>query len=119
MAPRTALVVELAGLLLCVAVPVRAAVAPLLLLLLAAAALVGLLHARIPGPLAVPGGEHDLELVQLVPLLVGALALGNREERLEPGARGRRLGIGHGLNITLPARRARGDGRPTPLRDVL
>ncbi len=35
----------------------------------------------------IPGGEHDLELVQLVPLFVGSLAVGNGEKRLQARAR--------------------------------
>ena len=38
--------------------------------------------------LPVAGGEHDLEFVQLVPLLVGPLTFGNGQERLQAGAGG-------------------------------
>jgi hypothetical protein len=53
-------------------------------------------------PLPVAGSEHDLELVQLVPLLVGSLALGNGQERLQAGTGGIiRLLFIHGGIISL------------------
>jgi hypothetical protein len=64
-----------------------AAALPLLVLLLVAARHgAGIAHIRVRPALAIAGVEHDLELVQLVPLGVGALALGNRLELLQARA---------------------------------
>jgi hypothetical protein len=66
---------------------------------LAALGIAGILIRR---SLPVAGGEHDLELVQLVPLLVGPLPLGNGQERLQAGAGGIiRLLFVHGGIISL------------------
>ena len=50
---------------------------------LAALGIAGVLIRR---SLPVAGSKHDLELVQLVPLFVGPLPLGNGQERLQAGA---------------------------------
>jgi len=64
-----------------------AAATPLLPATLARLAALGI-AILIRRTLAVAGGEHDLELVKLVPLLVGPLPLGNGQERLQAGAGG-------------------------------
>jgi hypothetical protein len=61
---------------------------PLLLLLAAARHGAGAAKIGIRPALAVAGGEHDLQLVQLVPLGIGTLPVGNRLKLLQPGARG-------------------------------
>ena len=61
---------------------------PLLMLLLAAARHgSGVTNVRIRPTLTVARVKHDLELVQLVPLGVGTLALGNRLQLLQAHAR--------------------------------
>lgn len=47
-------------------------------------------------PLPIPRRQHDLELVQLIPLGIGPLPLGNGKKRLQAGARGSRLRFVHG-----------------------
>ena len=49
-------------------------------------AALGIAGVLIRGSLTVAGSKHDLEFVQLVPLLVGPLPLGNGQERLQAGA---------------------------------
>lgn len=70
--------------------------------LLPALALMAALRRRITpgtlgirGSLPVAGSQHDLELVQLVPFGVGALPLGDRLQRLQPGSGGYRFRIVH------------------------
>jgi hypothetical protein len=72
--------------MLAAAGPLLAAALSLLLLLAAARHRAGVAHVRVRPALAVAGVEHDLELVQLVPLGVGALALGNRLQLLQARA---------------------------------
>lgn len=62
-------------------------------LLLAAAEVRGSIppHARVRRALAVPGSQHDLELVQLIPFGVGPLPLRNGEQRLQARSGGRWL----------------------------
>ena len=59
---------------------------PLLMLLAAARHGSGMPDVRIRPALAIARVEHDLELVQLVPLGVGALPLGDRLQLLQPRA---------------------------------
>jgi hypothetical protein len=74
-----------AGLLTAAAMPV--------LLLAAAAEVRGSIspHARVRRALAIPGCQHDLELVQLIPFGIGPLALRNGEQRLQARSGGRWL----------------------------
>ena len=76
-----------AGLLL------TAAAAAVPALLLAAAEILGGIppRARVRRALAVPGCQHDLELVQLIPFGIGPLALRNGEQHLQARSGGRRL----------------------------
>ena len=46
----------------------------------------GIAGVLIRRSLPVAGSKHDLKLVQLVPLFVGPLPLGNGQERLQAGA---------------------------------
>jgi hypothetical protein len=54
--------------------------------------------AAVLAGVAIARGEHDLELVELVPLFFGALPFGYRLERLQPGARRTGLRFIHGPN---------------------
>lgn len=49
--------------------------------------------------LPVSGSQRDLQLVQLIPLGIGALPLWNRLQRLQAGTGGNRLWIIHGRII--------------------
>lgn len=51
---------------------------------------------RVRRSLPVPRSQHDLELVQLIPLGIGPLSLWNGEQRLQAGARGSWLRFVHG-----------------------
>ena len=53
--------------------------------------------------LPIPRSQHDLELVELIPLGIGPLPLGNGKKRLQAGARGRWLRFVHGGIISRPA----------------
>jgi hypothetical protein len=71
--------------------------------------------------LAIAGGELDFELIELVPLLVGPLTVGDREQFLQAAARRRRLGRIHPRIIPLLAtvangRRFVGGGRRSTIR---
>jgi hypothetical protein len=55
----------------------------------------GVADVRIRSALAVARVEHDLELVQLVPLGVGTLALGNCLQLLQARARRNWFGVAH------------------------
>jgi hypothetical protein len=50
--------------------------------------------------LSISGSQHDLELVQLIPLGVGPLPLWNRQQRLQAGTGGNRLRFIHGRIIS-------------------
>ena len=71
--------------------------APLLLSAVLGSALLGsaLLRCALP----VSGSQRDLQLVQLIPLGIGALPLWNRLQRLQAGTGGNRLWIIHGRII--------------------
>jgi hypothetical protein len=82
---------------------------------LVALPLVGLALAANPlgDHIPVPDGEQDLDLVQLVPLGVGPLPLGDREELLEAGAgRIRRLRLVHPAIIAWSIREGRAGASP-------
>lgn len=69
-------------------------------------------HVLIRSTLAVSRSEHDLELVQLVPLGIGPLPLRNGEQRLQARAGRSRLLFVHGgiisrLQLTPPSRSLR------------
>lgn len=59
--------------------PVATGLLPLIGLIAVSAHSLALLPGRY---FAIPGSKHDLELVQLVPFLVGPLTLGDGEQRL-------------------------------------
>jgi hypothetical protein len=63
--------------------PLLAAALPLWLLAAAARHRAGAADVGIRPALPVAGGEHDFELVQLVPFGIGTLALGNRLQLLQ------------------------------------
>jgi hypothetical protein len=48
------------------------------------------------GALSISSGQHDLELIELIPLGIGPLPLRNRQKRLQASARGNRLRFIHG-----------------------
>jgi hypothetical protein len=75
--------------------PLLAAALPLLMLLAAARHGPGVADIRIRPALAVARVEHDLELVQLVPLGVGTLAFGNRLQLLQARAWRNWFGVAH------------------------
>jgi hypothetical protein len=50
--------------------------------------------------LSISGSQHDLELIQLIPLGVGPLPLRNRQQRLQASAGGNRLLFIHGRIIS-------------------
>ena len=72
--------------LLTAAGPLLAAALALLLLLAAARHRAGMAKIGIRPALAIARVKHDLELVQLVPLGVGTLPLGNRLKLLQARA---------------------------------
>jgi hypothetical protein len=78
--------VEFPLLLLAVMLPAAAAAGSLLLLLLTAARARGVPAGILlrPSP-PVSGSQHDLQLVDLIPLGIGPLPLRNREQRLQTG----------------------------------
>src|SRR5262245_52495425 len=67
----------------------RVAAAPLVVL--PAALVVVPADVRIGAPRPVGGGEHDLDLVQLIPLGVGPVSFRNGPKLLQAALRGRRL----------------------------
>jgi hypothetical protein len=50
--------------------------------------------------LPIAGGQHDLELIELIPLGIGPLPLWNRQERLQAGTGGNRWRFIHGAIIS-------------------
>ena len=50
----------------------------------------------IRSSLSISGSQHDLELIQLIPLGVGPLSLWNRQKSLQAGTGGKRLRFIHG-----------------------
>jgi hypothetical protein len=107
---------------LLVVVALELLVALVLALRLAAAGLVlvllRLLQVRIRPALAVALGERNLELVQLVPLGVGAIALRDGEQLLQPLPRARRLRLCRvfGFYDVLPFNPVSGSLRRFPAR---
>jgi hypothetical protein len=57
-------------------------------------------NALLRSALSISGSQHDLELVQLIPLGVGPLPLWNRQQRLQAGTGGNRLRFIHGRIIS-------------------
>jgi hypothetical protein len=90
LSPRPLAAVRLAAAGPGLALPLAAALSRLSAALPRLAALLGGVAAGIliRRSLPVAGSEHDLELVQLVPLLVGPLPLGNSQQRLQAGTGG-------------------------------
>jgi len=54
----------------------------------------------IRSSLSIAGCQHDLELIDLIPLGVGPLSLGNRQKSLQASAGGNRLRFIHGRIIS-------------------
>jgi hypothetical protein len=54
----------------------------------------------IRSPLSIAGCQHDLELIDLVPLGVGPLSLWNGQKSLQASTGGRRLRFVHGRIIS-------------------
>jgi hypothetical protein len=54
----------------------------------------------IRSSLSISGSQHDLELIQLIPLGVGPLSLWNRQKSLQASTGGNRLRFIHGRIIS-------------------
>ena len=54
----------------------------------------------IRSSLSISGRQHDLELIELIPLGVGPLSLWNRQQRLQASTGGNRLRFIHGRIIS-------------------
>lgn len=94
--------------------PLVAAALALLLLAAAARHRAGAADIRVGPALAVAGGKHDLELVQLVPLGVSPLPFGNRLQLLQAGAWRYWFGIAHIAIISFFLRPLRRPAGPAP-----
>ena len=57
-------------------------------------------NALLRRSLSISGSQHDLELIQLIPLGIGPLSLWNRQKLLQANTGGRRLRIIHGRIIS-------------------
>jgi len=53
-------------------------------------------NALLRSSLSISGSQHDLELIELIPLGIGPLSVRNRQERLQANTGGNRLRVIHG-----------------------